>query len=173
MNVERRDLVCVALIFWFQFQDDPILVIRRKNRRDLALPISGVDLVLDLIHSDSIRGRCVAVDLDVDLRISYLEIAAYVREARERAHLGREILSRRVKLVRIWALYGELVERFALQAADADRGIIAQERHHAGHGSEFGAQLVDDLVALRALRPRLQANVEPALIQGSAARADR
>src|SRR4029077_1872979 len=107
MDVERRDLVGVALIFRLQFQDDPILVVRRKNRGDLPLAVGGIDRVFDLIYRNSIRRRGVPVDFDVDLWISDLEIAADIRETREFAHLGREILSRTVKLVGIRALDGE------------------------------------------------------------------
>src|SRR5579862_3436881 len=125
VNIERGDLVCVALIFRFQFQDDPILIVRRKNRGNLTLPVGGVNGVFNLIHRDPVRRRRIAVDFDIDLGISDLKIAADVREARELAHFGGEILSRTVQLVRMRALYRELVEGLALKPADTDRGIIA------------------------------------------------
>ncbi len=150
VHVQRRKLVGVSLIFRFQFQDHPILVIGRENRGNLPLPVGGIQRVLDLVHGHAKgRGR-IAVDVHVDLRIPDLQIAADVHKPGQFAHLRRESLSGSVQLRGARALDRELVQCLALHAADADRGIVPQIGGHAGHGSEFGAQLIDHLVHLRA-----------------------
>src|ERR1700730_7379893 len=81
MDEEGSKFVRVTLKFRFQFEDHPVLVIGSENRRDLALAIGGIKRVFNLIYRNSIRSGGVAVDIDVDLRSSDLEIAADVRKA--------------------------------------------------------------------------------------------
>ena len=59
-----------------------------------------------------------------------------------------------------------------MQAADADWRIVPEKRCDPGHGGKLRAQFVDDLVDLRALGARLQADVEVPLVHGSSAPAN-
>ena len=65
-----------------------------------------------------------------------------------------------------------MIEGLAHYSADADGGIVTQIYGYSRHGCKFGAQLLNDLVDLRALGAGLQINVYLALVEAPAARSD-
>jgi hypothetical protein len=66
--MEQGQLGRIALVPGIELHDDPVLVRRRVDRRDLARPIAAVERVLDLIGAHPQHRRLVAIDVDRDLR---------------------------------------------------------------------------------------------------------
>jgi hypothetical protein len=70
----------VALEFRQQFHDDPVLIDVRKDGRDLALAISAVERVLNLVSSNAQGTGFVAVNLHPDLGTADEQVAGHVLE---------------------------------------------------------------------------------------------
>ena len=90
------------------------MIIRSENGGDLPLAVRGIQRIFDLIHRHSTRGSRIAVDFNINLGIPDLEIAADVRQSRQRTHFIGEILRRGVKLRKVGILYRKLVQSLGL-----------------------------------------------------------
>src|SRR5262249_58765174 len=85
-HVEQRKLGGIALVRRVELQDDPVLVGRRVDRRDLSRAVGAVERDLDLLGAHPEGRGLVAVDVDGYLRARDLQIRADILESGQPAH---------------------------------------------------------------------------------------
>src|SRR5579883_102393 len=171
-HVQRRQSICVPLILRLEFKDDAVLIVRREDGRYLAKTVSRVQRVFHLIGGDTESRRLVAIDDHVNLWVLYLQIAGDVLQAGKFPHLGQKVLRGAIQFRRTRTLQRELIERLALDPADADRRIVPQKHRDPWYRGKLRTQFLNDLIDLGSLRAGLQEDIEIALIQTLAALSD-
>ena len=164
-HAERRD---VALKLGEQLHDHHVLVVRREDGRHLPRSVRVVERTLDLFRSDAQRSSAVAVDLDQNLRVGDLEIAAHVLNLRDGVHPGFHALGRGVECDDVGALELKLVLTPGCPAADLDRRRYLHEDIHSGNAGELGTQPRDNLLGTRSFPVRLEGKGKVTLISTSA-----
>src|SRR5882762_4754301 len=74
-NVKRSNRIRIALILRLELENDLVLIIRGKDRRDLALAVRGIEGVFYLASRDAKGRRIIAVNHHVYLGVANLEVA--------------------------------------------------------------------------------------------------
>ena len=168
-DVEERQRGRVQLVLRFHFHDHPVLIHVGVNRRDLALAISVVKRVLNLVRRHAQRVGLVAVDFHRHLRVGDEQIAGHILKPTQLRHFVHQNRRPMIKLLGVGALQRVLIKRFGERAADANQGRVLQKSLDTRHPRQFQAELLDDLVGVQtAFGPRLEANEN-----APAVRADR
>ena len=140
-----------------------ILVRRAVNRGNLPGAEGVLQGVFHLPEAQPVRGDFVAVDIERNDRALVLEVAIDVDEAGDLANFAQQDLCPLIKLGEVGALQRVLVLRRRLLAANANRWRVLHVHLDAGDGSEFRAQLLDDLIGRElAFAARLEDQVERA-----------
>ena len=120
-DIEHGKRIRACLILRFDLGDHPVLVSGRVDGGYLPFAIGGRQRVLNLIRRDSKRRRFGPVDPHVHLRVLDLEVGVDVLQARQRAHLGQEVVRDRVQLLSVGALERELEAALGELPADLNR----------------------------------------------------
>src|SRR6267378_2658419 len=81
-NVKRSNRIRIALILRLKLENDLVLIIWGKDRRDLALAVRGVQGFFNLAGRDAKGGCMITVNDHVYLGVSNLEVAGDVDQAR-------------------------------------------------------------------------------------------
>ncbi len=79
--MKRTNRIRIALILRLELEDDLVLIIRGKDRRDLALAVRGIEGFFYVAGCDAKGGRIIAVNHHVYLGVSNLEVTGDVDQA--------------------------------------------------------------------------------------------
>ena len=152
-------------------QDHLVLVVRRINLRHLPRAVGVIQSALNLSHVQAERRDLVAIQIDLDLRILQLKVAADVFDALDLADLGLEQRRPVIQLRRVGILHRELIEAArALLATEVDRWLVHHVNAHARHLRQLRPQLRHDLIDVEfPLGARLQVDGDAALVESAAA----
>ena len=148
------------------FHHHVILVQRFIHGGDLALAEEIVQRIVDQLGRDAEARGGVAIVDHLGLKSAILLVAVDIDDERDRfqllEHLGRE----GNEVLEVIAAHGELIERSAIPAADAQVLGGLQKERGAGNSGELGAQaLHDEIDGDLAFGERLEGDEHASLIQ--------
>ncbi len=161
LEIDLVQIIGKFLVFGRNFQQHFVLIGGRVDGGGPARAKGAVQRRFDLIGVQAERGRAVAVDLQVHLRVLHLQIRGHVHQAGEFCDLALQDLRLLVELVGVRPLQREIVSGLGLMSAEAQAGRGHQEYLQAREMRNFRPQLGDDLrQRQRALFARLQLHPE-------------
>ena len=166
LHVDALERIGILLEGGRDLEDDPVLVQRGEDRRDLALAEGVVEGLVDGLGQDAESRRGVAVDHERGHQPAVLLVGGHVAQRAQLPQLGEHARREAIEVGQVIALERVLVLGIAHAAADAQVLHGLQEQRGAGGRARAAAQAVDDLVGrgLRSPSGLSETNMRPAFV---------